>query len=99
MKRNFRKVPIQRLEGNFYSFGVISLLWLRFFECQDLGKAREFAESEDLHKTMGRVGSVGEPELYFLDEIEKRNLPSDTGQYHSSILVKFIFEYERKKIG
>jgi hypothetical protein len=29
MKRNFRKVPIQRLEGNFYSFVVISLLWLR----------------------------------------------------------------------
>ncbi len=30
MKRNFRKVPLQRLEGNFYSFGVISLRWLRF---------------------------------------------------------------------
>ena len=30
MRMSFRKVPIQRLEGNFYSFGVISLLWLRF---------------------------------------------------------------------
>ena len=30
MKRNFRKVPIQRLEGIFYSFGAISHLWLRF---------------------------------------------------------------------
>jgi hypothetical protein len=23
MKKNFRKVPIQKLEGNFYSFGAI----------------------------------------------------------------------------
>jgi len=30
MKRNFRKVSIQRLEGNFYSSGAISHLWLRF---------------------------------------------------------------------
>jgi len=30
MKRNFRKVLVQRLEGNFYSFGAISHLWLRF---------------------------------------------------------------------
>ena len=30
MKRNFRKVPIQRFEGNFYSFGAISHLGLRF---------------------------------------------------------------------
>ena len=30
MRMSFRKVPIQRPEGNFYSLGVISLLWLRF---------------------------------------------------------------------
>jgi heme-degrading monooxygenase HmoA len=41
------------------------------FEWQDLGKARQFAESEDLRKTMERAGVVGKPELYFLDEIEK----------------------------
>jgi hypothetical protein len=30
MKKKFRKVPIQSLGGNFYSFEVVSLLWLRF---------------------------------------------------------------------
>ena len=41
------------------------------FEWQDLGKARQFAESEDLRKTMDQAGVVGKPEIYFLDEIEK----------------------------
>jgi heme-degrading monooxygenase HmoA len=41
------------------------------FEWQDLGKAHQFAESEDLRKTMERAGVVGKPELYFLDETEK----------------------------
>jgi hypothetical protein len=30
MRSNFRKVPIQRLEENFYSLRAISLLRLRF---------------------------------------------------------------------
>ena len=30
MKWSFLKVPIQRLEGNFYPLGVIFHLWLRF---------------------------------------------------------------------
>jgi heme-degrading monooxygenase HmoA len=41
------------------------------FEWEDLGKAHQFAESEDLRQTMERAGVVGEPELYFLDEIGK----------------------------
>jgi len=42
-----------------------------FFEWEDLGKAHQFAESEDLRQTMERAGVVGKPELYFLDEIGK----------------------------
>jgi hypothetical protein len=30
MEKKFRKVPLQSLEGNFYSFEVVSLLWLLF---------------------------------------------------------------------
>jgi len=30
MKTNFRKVPIQSLEGNFYFFEAIYHPWLRF---------------------------------------------------------------------
>jgi heme-degrading monooxygenase HmoA len=41
------------------------------FEWEDLGKAHQFAESEDLRQTMERAGVVGKPELYFLDEIGK----------------------------
>jgi hypothetical protein len=42
-----------------------------FFEWEDLGKAHQFAESEDLRQTMERADVVGKPELYFLDEIGK----------------------------
>jgi heme-degrading monooxygenase HmoA len=41
------------------------------FDWEDVGKARHFAESADLRKTMERAGVIGKPELYFLDEVEK----------------------------
>ncbi len=41
------------------------------FEWEDFGKARQFAESEDLRKRMERAGVIGKPDLYLLDEIEK----------------------------
>jgi len=41
------------------------------FEWEDLGKAHNFSESEDLRQTMERAGVVGKPELYFLEEIGK----------------------------
>lgn len=41
------------------------------FEWEDLGKARKFAESEDLRQRMERAGIVGKPDLYFLEEIGK----------------------------
>ncbi len=41
------------------------------FEWDDLGKARNFARSEDLIKTMQRAGVVDKPDIYFLEEIEK----------------------------
>jgi heme-degrading monooxygenase HmoA len=41
------------------------------FEWEDLSRARQFAESEDLRQTMERAGVVGKPELYFLEEIGK----------------------------
>lgn len=36
------------------------------FEASDLGRAREFAQSEDLRETMQRVGVVDKPDIYFL---------------------------------
>jgi heme-degrading monooxygenase HmoA len=41
------------------------------FEWDDFGKAHQFAESEDLRKTMERAGAIGKPDLYILNEIEK----------------------------
>ncbi len=41
------------------------------FEWEDLSKARQFAESEDLCKAMERAGVMGKPDLNFLNEIEK----------------------------
>jgi heme-degrading monooxygenase HmoA len=40
-------------------------------EWEDLVKAHKFAESEDLRQTMERVGVVGKPDIYFLEEIGK----------------------------
>ena len=41
------------------------------FEWDDLGKARKFAQSEDLKKTMQKAGVSDKPDIYFLEEIEK----------------------------
>jgi heme-degrading monooxygenase HmoA len=40
------------------------------FEWDDLSKARNFARSEDLIKTMKKAGVIGKPDIYFLDDIE-----------------------------
>jgi hypothetical protein len=40
------------------------------FEWDDLGKARSFAQSEDLKKTMIKAGVSDKPDIYFLEEIE-----------------------------
>lgn len=40
------------------------------FEWDSLEKARKFAQSEDLRKTMQRAGVIDKPDLYFLDEVE-----------------------------
>ena len=44
---------------------VIILAW------NDLEEARRFASSEDLREAMQRHGVVGQPDIYFLEEIEK----------------------------
>ena len=41
------------------------------FEWDDLAKARNFAQSEDLIKTMQKAGVIDKPDIYFLEEIEK----------------------------
>jgi len=41
------------------------------FEWDDLGKARSFANSDDLVKTMQKAGVSDKPDIYFLEEIEK----------------------------
>ena len=41
------------------------------FEWDDLGKARSFAQSEDLKKTMIKAGVSDKPDIYFLEEIER----------------------------
>ena len=37
-------------------------------EWDDLEKARQFAQSEDLRQAMQRAGVVDQPDLYFLNE-------------------------------
>jgi heme-degrading monooxygenase HmoA len=37
-------------------------------EWDDLGKARQFAASEDLRETMQRAGVVDRPDIYFLND-------------------------------
>jgi heme-degrading monooxygenase HmoA len=37
-------------------------------EWDDLEKARQFAQSEDLRQTMRRAGVVDQPDVYFLNE-------------------------------
>jgi heme-degrading monooxygenase HmoA len=42
------------------------------FEAENLGKAREFASSEDLRHAMARADGVDQPDIYFLDREEQR---------------------------
>ena len=41
------------------------------FEVEDLEKARQFCQSEDLRQAMQRAGVSDQPDMYFLDEIER----------------------------
>ena len=41
------------------------------FEWDSLEKARKFAQSEDLKKTMQRAGVIDKPDIYFLEKIER----------------------------
>ena len=43
---------------------------LVFFEWDNLEKAKKFAQSEDLKKTMQQAGVIDKPDVYFLEEIE-----------------------------
>ena len=38
-------------------------------EWDDLDRARQFAESDDLREAMGRAGVTGRPDVHFLEEI------------------------------
>jgi heme-degrading monooxygenase HmoA len=40
------------------------------FEWDDLEKARQFAQSNDLREIMQRAGVVDQPNIYFLEEVE-----------------------------
>jgi hypothetical protein len=37
------------------------------FEAQDLGRAKEFASSDDLRQKMQEVGVIDRPDVYFLN--------------------------------
>jgi heme-degrading monooxygenase HmoA len=40
-------------------------------EWDDIEDARQFAQSEDLRETMQRAGVTEQPDIYFLEEVEK----------------------------
>ena len=40
------------------------------FEWDDLEKARQFAQSNELREIMQRAGVVDQPDIYFLEEVE-----------------------------
>ena len=37
------------------------------FEAKDLGRAKAFADSPDLHEVMEKNGVIGKPDVYFLE--------------------------------
>ena len=41
---------------------------------ENLESAKNFAESDDLRTAMQKAGVKGKPEIYFLEEIEKRTI-------------------------
>ena len=40
-------------------------------EGDDLEKARQFGQSEDLRQSMQQAGVIDQPDMYFLDEVER----------------------------
>lgn len=44
---------------------------LILLEWDDLEKARQFAQSDDLRKAMQQSGVSGPPDMYFLDEVDR----------------------------
>ena len=42
-----------------------------YIEVDDVAKAREFVKSEDLRQTMERSGVVGQPDIFFLDLVDR----------------------------
>ena len=41
------------------------------FEWDDVKKARQFAESDDLRKAMQGAGVIGKPDIHFLEEVDR----------------------------
>ena len=41
-------------------------------EWDDLGKARQFTQSPGLREAMERAGVADQPDIYFLDEVERQ---------------------------
>jgi heme-degrading monooxygenase HmoA len=41
------------------------------FEVDDMEKARQFCQSEDLRQAMQRAGVSDQPDIYLLDEVER----------------------------
>jgi len=41
------------------------------FEWDDVKKARQFAQSEDLRKAMQGAGVIGKPDIHFLEEVDQ----------------------------
>lgn len=41
------------------------------FEWDSLEKAKKFAQSEELKKTMEQAGVIDKPDVYFLEEVER----------------------------
>ena len=44
---------------------------LILFQWDDLNKARQFTESNDLREVMQRAGVIDQPDVYFLETIEE----------------------------
>ena len=44
---------------------------LILFEWDNMERARQFIQSEDLRQTMQRAGVSDQPDLYYLDEVEQ----------------------------
>jgi hypothetical protein len=42
-----------------------------FLELDDIEKARQFVQSEDLRKSMERSGVADQPDVYFLDLVDR----------------------------